>query len=107
MKSWLKGPTGVLVALAAIWIKCDSRGPVFFRQERCGEKGRAFNLYKLRTMREDAEADTGPVWASAWIAATRTVPPISSTRSCSCPGGSHPPRLANPIPRVSRSAIAL
>jgi lipopolysaccharide/colanic/teichoic acid biosynthesis glycosyltransferase len=37
---------------------------VFYKQERCGEKGRTFQLYKLRTMRVDAEAETGPVWAS-------------------------------------------
>jgi lipopolysaccharide/colanic/teichoic acid biosynthesis glycosyltransferase len=36
---------------------------VFYRQERCGEKGQTFQLYKLRTMRTDAEKDTGPVFA--------------------------------------------
>jgi lipopolysaccharide/colanic/teichoic acid biosynthesis glycosyltransferase len=40
-----------LLALAAIAIKATSRGPVFFRQERVGRKGRIFVLYKLRTMR--------------------------------------------------------
>jgi len=50
---------------AAIAIKLDSRGPVFYRQERVGEKGRRFMLFKLRTMRVDAEAETGPVWARA------------------------------------------
>ena len=53
-----------VVALAALFIKRSSPGPVFYRQERCGEKGRVFNLYKLRTMPVDAEAGTGPVWAS-------------------------------------------
>ena len=52
----------VLAALAVL-IKLDSRGPVFFRQERVGKGGRVFVLLKLRTMRVDAELETGPVWA--------------------------------------------
>lgn len=53
-----------IMALAAILIKRSSPGPVFFAQERCGENGTTFDLYKLRTMREDAEADTGPVFTA-------------------------------------------
>ncbi|HMP76911.1 MAG TPA: undecaprenyl-phosphate glucose phosphotransferase [Kiritimatiellia bacterium] len=53
-----------IVAVAAIAIKRSSPGPIFYKQERCGEKGRVFNLYKLRTMQADAEAKTGPVWTS-------------------------------------------
>jgi exopolysaccharide biosynthesis polyprenyl glycosylphosphotransferase len=52
------------IALAAVLIKLDSRGPVFYHQERCGEKGRSFRLHKLRTMTADAEKETGPVFAS-------------------------------------------
>lgn len=52
-----------VIAVAAILIKRSSPGPVFYRQERCGEDGRVFQLIKLRTMRVDAEAETGPVWA--------------------------------------------
>lgn len=51
-----------VLAVAAVCIRRSSPGPVFFRQERCGESGRPFILYKLRTMRTDAEAATGPVW---------------------------------------------
>jgi len=51
-----------VIAVAAILIKRSSPGPVFYRQERCGEDGRTFQLIKLRTMRADAEAQTGPVW---------------------------------------------
>jgi sugar transferase (PEP-CTERM system associated) len=50
--------------LVAIAITLDSRGPVFFRQERVGERGRTFSLLKFRTMAENAEALTGPVWAT-------------------------------------------
>ena len=49
--------------LIAIWIKSDSRGPIFYRQQRIGENGRRFVLLKFRTMRANAEAGTGPVWA--------------------------------------------
>ena len=45
-------------------IKLSSRGPVLYRQRRVGQDGRIFSCYKFRTMRPDAEADTGPTWAS-------------------------------------------
>lgn len=40
----------------SIWIKRDSHGPVFFRQERVGRSGKSFRIYKFRTMCLDAEA---------------------------------------------------
>ena len=43
-----------LFLLLAIWIKLDSRGPVFFRQERVGYLGRLFRMHKFRTMFADA-----------------------------------------------------
>lgn len=49
--------------LIVLAIKLDSTGPVFYRQERVGEKEKRFNLYKFRTMRVDAESGTGAVWA--------------------------------------------
>jgi lipopolysaccharide/colanic/teichoic acid biosynthesis glycosyltransferase len=72
-------------ALLAIVIKIDSRGPVFYAQERIGLNrrrshgnhraaderrrkdtfGRPFKIYKLRTMVADAEKNTGPIWAKA------------------------------------------
>jgi exopolysaccharide biosynthesis polyprenyl glycosylphosphotransferase len=52
-----------VLLLAAIAIKLDSRGPVFFRQERVGLLGRTFQIAKLRTMVTDAER-TGPRLAS-------------------------------------------
>jgi len=53
-----------ILLLAAIAIKLDSPGSVFVRQERVGERGRIFRLLKFRTMVDDAEAQTGPVWTS-------------------------------------------
>jgi len=53
-----------LFAVSLLLIKRSSPGPVLYRQERCGEDGRSFILYKLRTMRVDAEAETGPVFAA-------------------------------------------
>lgn len=52
-----------IVIVTATLIKLDSRGPVFYKQERVGKNGRPFTLIKFRSMRTDAEAD-GPVWAS-------------------------------------------
>lgn len=52
-----------LILLVALAIKLDSRGPVFFSQERVGENGKVFVLYKFRSMRADAEKESGPVWA--------------------------------------------
>jgi sugar transferase (PEP-CTERM system associated) len=49
--------------LAALLIKLTSRGPVFFEQERSGQDGETFKLIKFRTMRPDAEKESGPVWA--------------------------------------------
>jgi lipopolysaccharide/colanic/teichoic acid biosynthesis glycosyltransferase len=48
----------------AIAIKLDSRGPVFYCQTRVGKNGHLFEIVKFRTMRQDAESATGPVWAS-------------------------------------------
>jgi sugar transferase (PEP-CTERM system associated) len=52
-----------LFPIIAMLIKIDSPGRVFFRQVRVGEKEKKFVLYKFRTMREDAEKETGAVWA--------------------------------------------
>lgn len=49
--------------LIALAIKLDSPGPVFFRQERLGNKEEPFMLFKFRTMGKDAEKGTGAVWA--------------------------------------------
>jgi Undecaprenyl-phosphate glucose phosphotransferase len=51
-----------LLLIAAI-VKLTSPGPVLYRQERMGLDGQRFHMLKFRTMRADAEAQTGPVWA--------------------------------------------
>ncbi len=58
------GFIGLLVSLpfiiiSAIIIKCESKGPVFYAQERCGRGGKVFKIYKLRTMRYDSENKPG------------------------------------------------
>jgi Undecaprenyl-phosphate glucose phosphotransferase len=53
-------PLGLIAAL----IKLSSRGDVFYRQERMGLDGKPFMIYKFRSMYDDAEAETGPVFAS-------------------------------------------
>jgi exopolysaccharide biosynthesis polyprenyl glycosylphosphotransferase len=52
-------------AVIAWLIRRDSPGPAFYSQERCGEGGRPFRLFKFRTMRQDAEADGTPGWTVA------------------------------------------
>ena len=52
-----------VMAACALLIKLTSRGPVFYTQERVGKGGRVFTLIKLRTMYQNAEAETGPTWA--------------------------------------------
>ncbi len=50
------------ILVSAIVIKCESKGPVFYAQERCGRRGRTFRIFKLRTMRTDAEKGDHPGW---------------------------------------------
>ena len=57
----LLSPLMLLIALA---IKLDSEGPVFYTQERMGLDGKVFPCLKFRSMRVDAEKETGPVWAT-------------------------------------------
>lgn len=52
-----------VMILAAIIVKLESKGPIFFIQERIGEGNRKFNIVKFRSMTTDAEKD-GPKWAS-------------------------------------------
>jgi sugar transferase (PEP-CTERM system associated) len=53
-----------LMLLIAAAIKLTSPGPALYSQRRVGQHGRIFTVRKFRSMRQDAEAHTGPVWAS-------------------------------------------
>ncbi|MBI4401955.1 MAG: undecaprenyl-phosphate glucose phosphotransferase [Nitrospirae bacterium] len=57
--------TSPLLLLVSALVKFTSPGPVFYRQTRMGLDGRAFEMIKFRSMRVDAELETGPVWAQA------------------------------------------
>jgi sugar transferase (PEP-CTERM system associated) len=52
-----------VIPFVILAIKLDSPGPVLYRQKRVGLGGKTFHCFKFRTMRQDAEADTGPTWA--------------------------------------------
>jgi exopolysaccharide biosynthesis polyprenyl glycosylphosphotransferase len=53
-----------LLALVSMAILLTSGRPIFYSQERIGQGGRRFRIFKFRSMRCDAERETGPVWAS-------------------------------------------
>jgi sugar transferase (PEP-CTERM system associated) len=52
-----------VIPFVILAIKLDSKGPVLYRQKRVGRGGQVFYCFKFRTMRQDAEVDTGPTWA--------------------------------------------
>ena len=58
----LLGPVLACIALA---VRCSSPGPVLYRQQRVGRDGHVFQMLKFRTMRADAERQTGPVFTRA------------------------------------------
>ena len=54
-----------IMALVGLAIRLSSPGAVMYHQTRVGQHGRLFTVHKFRSMRQDAEAASGPVWASA------------------------------------------
>lgn len=54
-----------VMAVVAVLVRVTSAGPVLYHQTRVGKDGRIFTVHKFRSMRQDAEAGTGPVWAQA------------------------------------------
>jgi exopolysaccharide biosynthesis polyprenyl glycosylphosphotransferase len=52
-----------IILIASLAIKLDSKGPIFFKQERCGMNNKSFRIIKFRSMQHDAEKITGPVWS--------------------------------------------
>jgi len=53
-----------ILLIVAILIKLTSKGPILYTQIRVGQFGENFKIYKFRSMRQDAEKETGPVWAA-------------------------------------------
>ena len=54
-----------VILVTAVLVKLTSKGPILYSQVRVGKNGKLFKIYKFRTMRVDAEKETGPVWAAA------------------------------------------
>ena len=52
-----------IMLVISLLVKLTSEGPILYRQERVGMDGRPFQMLKFRTMKMDAEKETGPVWA--------------------------------------------
>jgi lipopolysaccharide/colanic/teichoic acid biosynthesis glycosyltransferase len=74
---WLASTFGLLalapvLLLLAVWIKLDSPGPVFFRQERVGRGGKLFRIHKFRTMVTDAERRGLQITVGADVRVTRS-----------------------------------
>ena len=67
--------------IVPFWIRRNSPVPALFCQERVGKHGRRFTMYKFRTMHNNAEADTGPVWAVEDDPRTAGVPSTKGTLS--------------------------
>lgn len=61
--SLILGIVSPLMVIIGLLIKSTSKGPVLYRQERIGMDGNTFQMLKFRTMRVDAEKETGPAWA--------------------------------------------
>jgi len=52
-----------IMLIISLLIKLTSKGPILYKQERVGFDGRLFQMFKFRTMKKDAENETGPIWA--------------------------------------------
>jgi lipopolysaccharide/colanic/teichoic acid biosynthesis glycosyltransferase len=71
-----------------LWIKLVSPGPIFFKQERVGLRGRCFLLYKFRTMRVDADGASHRAHFSDLVRAQRPMQKLDATRDVRLiPGG--------------------
>ncbi|GHT09670.1 hypothetical protein FACS1894170_00610 [Planctomycetales bacterium] len=57
-------PALPVIALTLLAVKLTSKGPSIYKQIRCGRDGKVFALYKIRSMRADAESATGAVWCA-------------------------------------------
>ncbi|REJ64753.1 MAG: sugar transferase [Planctomycetota bacterium] len=57
-------PMSIPIAIVSLMVKLSSPGPIIYRQTRVGRHGKVFTLYKVRTMCQNAESKTGPVWTA-------------------------------------------
>jgi Undecaprenyl-phosphate glucose phosphotransferase len=62
ISSLLLAVLAIPLAVIALLVRLTSKGPAVFRQERMGLDGRPFSIVKFRSMVDDAERDSGPVW---------------------------------------------
>ena len=53
-----------ITLISALLIRIQSKGPIFYKQQRMGLNGKIFKIYKFRSMIQDAEKHTGPVWST-------------------------------------------
>lgn len=53
-----------IILITGIFIKTESKGPIFYLQERSGLNGKVFKIIKFRSMRNNAEKQSGPVWST-------------------------------------------
>jgi lipopolysaccharide/colanic/teichoic acid biosynthesis glycosyltransferase len=58
-------PGMLVIGMLVLLVRLTSRGPAIFRQSRVGKDGRVFTMFKIRTMRCDAENGLGPTWSTA------------------------------------------
>lgn len=66
-------PALPMIAVLVAMVRMTSEGPGIFTQVRVGRNGKLFKMYKIRTMRQDAEAKSGPVWSAPHDARVTTV----------------------------------
>ena len=66
-------PCAPLMAVLALAVRLNSRGPAFYSQTRVGRHGRPFQIYKLRTMRHNCESNSGPQWSKPGDARVTTL----------------------------------
>jgi lipopolysaccharide/colanic/teichoic acid biosynthesis glycosyltransferase len=66
-------PALPVIGALLLLIRCTSKGPGLFKQRRVGKNGKVYIMYKLRSMRSDAEDETGPVWSGRQDARTTFV----------------------------------
>jgi lipopolysaccharide/colanic/teichoic acid biosynthesis glycosyltransferase len=55
--------TAPFILVSMLLVRLTSRGPIIYAQKRLGEEGRTITIYKIRSMYQDAERDTGAVWS--------------------------------------------